>query len=79
MLPSYQNGTVVGKDTLYFAVEPSVLNTTKVPDAINKIKLIKYEHEEVQKKWPLKRSFFSIPLPTKSSKHTLRDCTENVT
>ncbi|MDQ0186742.1 hypothetical protein MKX78_24155 [Cytobacillus sp. FSL R5-0569] len=50
LLPSYQNGTVVGKDTLYFAVEPSVLNTTKVPDGTNKIKLIKYEHEEVQKK-----------------------------
>ncbi|MEK5105090.1 hypothetical protein MKX83_24415 [Cytobacillus sp. FSL M8-0252] len=48
LLPSYQNGTVVGKDTLYFAVEPSVLNTTKVPDGTNKIKLIKYEHEEVQ-------------------------------
>ncbi|MFC9601531.1 hypothetical protein ACFTQL_27685 [Peribacillus butanolivorans] len=50
VLPSYANGTIVGKDTLYLAVEPSVLNTTKVPKGINKMKLIKYEHEEVQKK-----------------------------
>ncbi|MFB7642673.1 hypothetical protein [Peribacillus butanolivorans] len=50
VLPSYANGTVVGKDTLYFAVEPSVLNTSKIPKGINKMKLIKYEHEEVQKK-----------------------------
>lgn len=47
--PTNKNGTVVGKDTLYLAVEPSRATATNPPKGLTKIKLIKYEHKEVQK------------------------------
>ncbi len=50
VLPTNENGTVVGIDTLYFAVEPSRANITNLPKGIPQIKLIKYEHKEIKKK-----------------------------
>lgn len=49
ILPTDKDGTIRGKDTLTFAVEPSRVKETNLSKGLKQMKLIKYEHEEVKK------------------------------
>lgn len=44
LLPEYNNGKVLGEDTLFFAVEPNRQTMKNLPHEYPPIKLIKYEH-----------------------------------
>lgn len=46
LLPSYDNGKILGEDTLYFAVAPNRQNVENVSKEYPPVKLIKYEHSK---------------------------------
>jgi len=48
--PSSSNGKILGKDTLYFAVEPRRQTMKNLPKEYPPIELIKYEHSKPPKK-----------------------------
>lgn len=50
LLPTTADSKVLGRDTLYFAVEPSRQFKKNLPKDYPPIKLIKFEHKELSKK-----------------------------
>ncbi|MGM0780197.1 MAG: hypothetical protein ACQEXE_26725 [Bacillota bacterium] len=49
LLPSYNDGTILGEDTLYFAAEPFRQTMKDLPKEYPPIELIKYEHKNPPK------------------------------
>jgi hypothetical protein len=50
LLPIYSNGTILGEDTIYFAVEPFRLTMKNIPKDYPTIELISYEHSNPSSK-----------------------------